>query len=194
MPHPIGPGTELWDLLDASRAPLGQTHPRGRQFPMPAGTYHAVVYIFTTTTDGRLLLTRRSMKKRAFPGFWEITGGSVLAGEDSLAAACRELAEETGLTPPAATLNRLTTLRIPGAFVDVYHAPLDALAAETAITLQEGETEDYAWVTFYELERHLQQGDFPPTGAMAYGAVRAQLMKKLGEASWLPTAAGEGTV
>ena len=33
---------ELWDLLDKDRRPLGQTHPRGRQYPMPHGTYHTV--------------------------------------------------------------------------------------------------------------------------------------------------------
>lgn len=25
---------ELWDLLDKDRRPLGQTHPRGRQYPI----------------------------------------------------------------------------------------------------------------------------------------------------------------
>ncbi len=27
---------ELWDLLDKDRRPLGQTHPRGRQYPHAA--------------------------------------------------------------------------------------------------------------------------------------------------------------
>lgn len=185
MSEPILPGVERWDLCDASRTPLGMTHPRGRQFPMPAGTYHVVVYIFTTAADGRLLLTRRSQRKRSFPGFWEITGGSVLAGEDSFTAARRELSEETGLMPPAEAMAQLASLRIPGAFVDVYHDHLTTPAAETPITLQEGETEGHTWVTFYELERHIQAGDFPPTEAMAYGAVRSLLMEQLEASLWL---------
>ena len=38
---------ELWDLLDKDRNPLGITHPRGRQYPMPPHTYHTVVSVFT---------------------------------------------------------------------------------------------------------------------------------------------------
>ena len=80
---------ELWDLLDKDRIPLGKTHPRGREYPMPEGTYHLVVYVMTVDTDGRILLTRRSEKKRSYPGYWELTGGSAVAGEDSLTAVRR---------------------------------------------------------------------------------------------------------
>ncbi len=176
---------EIWDLYDASRAPLGVTHPRGRQYPLPAGTYHLVVYILTVSADGRLLLTRRAPTKRAFPGFFEFTGGSGVAGEDSLTAARRELCEETGLSPSPEAMTRLAALRIPEAFADVYLVRLATVAEATAVTLQEGETVESRWVTFYELERHIQRGEIPPTGALVYGAVRAQLMALLPEALWL---------
>ena len=58
----------LWDLYDRDRAPLGITHPRGRQYPMPTGTYHTVVTVFTVSADGKLLLTRRSLQKNMYPG------------------------------------------------------------------------------------------------------------------------------
>ena len=51
---------ELWDLLDKDRNPLGRTHPRGRQYPMPPHTYHTVVSVFTVDRQNRLLLTRRA--------------------------------------------------------------------------------------------------------------------------------------
>ena len=89
---------ELWDLLDKDRRPLGQTHPRGRQYPMPHGTYHTVVTVYTVDDRGRLLLTRRAACKGMYPGWWEVTGGSGIAGEDSLTSARRELREETGIT------------------------------------------------------------------------------------------------
>ena len=71
---------ELWDLLDKDRRPLGQTHPRGRQYPMPHGTYHTVVTVYTVDDRGRLLLTRRAACKGMYPGWWEVTGGSGIAG------------------------------------------------------------------------------------------------------------------
>ena len=81
---------ELWDLLDKDRRPLGQTHPRGRQYPMPHGTYHTVVTVYTVDDRGRLLLTRRAACKGMYPGWWEVTGGSGIAGEDSLTSARRD--------------------------------------------------------------------------------------------------------
>ena len=88
---------ELWDLLDKDRTPLGITHPRGRQYPMPPHTYHTVVSVFTVDIHNRLLLTLRASTKGMYPGYWEFTGGSGVSGEDSLTSAHRELWEETGL-------------------------------------------------------------------------------------------------
>ena len=172
---------ELWDLLDKDRTPLGQTHPRGIQHPMPEGTYHLVVYALTVDMEGRLLLTRRTPNKRSFPGYWEFTGGSALAGEDSITAARRELAEETGLDVPAEGMTLLASHRIPEAFADVYLARLDAAAEDVTITLQEGETDDSQWVTFRHMEDLIRQGKIPSTVAMIYGTVRAQLIDLIGK-------------
>lgn len=48
---------------------------------------------------GRVLLTRRPRHMRTFPGCWVLPGGSVDPAESTLAAALRELHEETGLRP-----------------------------------------------------------------------------------------------
>lgn len=55
----------------------------------------AEVYIFH---DNALLMIKRSQTKKKFPGFWSIPGGHIEAGEDPLAAAIREVQEETGVT------------------------------------------------------------------------------------------------
>ena len=71
---------ELWDLLDKNRKPLGITHPRGRQYPMPPHTYHTVVTVFTVDASNRILLTLRAPTKGMYPNYWEFTGGSGVAG------------------------------------------------------------------------------------------------------------------
>ena len=86
---------ELWDLYDKDRRPLGRTHQRG--LPVPPGAYHLAVIVVILNPKGEVLLTRRAPEKDACPGWWENTGGSVLAGETSLEAITRELREETGL-------------------------------------------------------------------------------------------------
>lgn len=175
---------EFWDLLDEQRNPLGVTHPRGRQYPMPPRTYHTVVTVLTVDADGRILLTLRAPTKGMYPSYWEITCGSAIAGEDSLTAARRELSEETGIFVPRESLSLLATLREPSAFMDCYLCRVDA--ESVSVTLQEGETVDCKWVTLYELERMIHRGELPPPVAMRYGFVKAALTDILGEDLFLP--------
>lgn len=180
---------ELWDLLDKDRNPLGITHPRGRQYPMPPHTYHAVVSVFTVDADNRLLLTLRAPTKGMYPDYWEFTGGSGVSGEDSLTSAWRELSEETGITVPKEDLIFLGTLREPSAFMDCYLCRLNGVGEDVTITLQEGETVDYQWVTFCEFETMIHKGLIPPPCAMRYGFVKQALTDLIGDDAWLqPTA------
>ncbi len=182
---------ELWDLLDKNRNPLGVTHPRGRQYPMPPHTYHTVVSVFTVDGRGRLLLTLRAPTKGMYPGYWEFTGGSGVAGEDSLTSAHRELSEETGIDCPAGELILLGTLREPSAFMDCYLCRLSEAGEDVTVTLQEGETVDCRWVTFCEFETMIHKGLIPPPCAMRYGYVKAKLTEIIGDDAWLQSAAEE---
>jgi 8-oxo-dGTP pyrophosphatase MutT (NUDIX family) len=76
--------------------------------------------VWIVNSRGEYLITQRAPEKRAFPLLWEAPGGSVLAGEDSLAAALRETGEETGfvLRPENGAL--FTTWRRPDSFADVW--------------------------------------------------------------------------
>ncbi len=59
---------------------------------------HRSVAIIVQTTDGQLLVHRRADDQDVFPGWWDVAaGGVVAAGEESDAAARRELAEELGI-------------------------------------------------------------------------------------------------
>lgn len=59
---------------------------------------HRSVFIAVVNDDGQLLVHRRSELKDVWPGGWDVcVGGVVSAGEEWLAAATRELAEELGV-------------------------------------------------------------------------------------------------
>ena len=48
--------------------------------------------------EGRLLLGKRSARRRAYPGVWDLPGGHVETGETIEQALVRELHEELGIT------------------------------------------------------------------------------------------------
>jgi ADP-ribose pyrophosphatase YjhB (NUDIX family) len=60
--------------------------------------FTAEVYIFH---GDMLLMFKRSETKKKFPRFWSLPGGHIDEGEDPLAAAIREVKEETGVSVTA---------------------------------------------------------------------------------------------
>jgi 8-oxo-dGTP pyrophosphatase MutT (NUDIX family) len=138
---------EIWDLYDEDRKPLGRVHRRGDALLL--GENHIVVEIWTVNGRGRVLLTLRDQRKQPYPGRWENTGGAVLAGEDSLTGALRELREETGIRAEAGELEFLGGYRVPGVFADVYLLRRDVELKD--ISLQPGETVDARWATLEEI-------------------------------------------
>ena len=86
---------ELWDLYTENRERTGRTHIRGEE--IPDGFYHLVVHVWIKNSKGEYLISQRSANRPTFPLMWETVGGSVLAGEDSLTGAIREVKEEVGI-------------------------------------------------------------------------------------------------
>ena len=133
---------ELWDAYDENfRRVEGVSLVRGE--PIPAGAYHLVCDVLVRHTDGSYLLMRRDPRKH-YGGLWEATaGGSALQGEAPLDCARRELREETGIR--AEELQELGRVRSADThdveFLCVTDGPKDG------VTLQEGETVAYRWVS-----------------------------------------------
>jgi len=126
---------ELWDVYDENRNLTGKTHIRGEDL-LP-GEYHLVVHVWILNNSGQFLMTQRSPNK-GYPLLWETTGGSALAGDDSLTAALREVKEETGLTLLPEKGKILRQYSGPDNHVDVWLFRQDFDLAD--VTLQEGET------------------------------------------------------
>ncbi len=60
------------------------------------------------TNGGDVLLIKRGLHKRAFPGRYDGIGGHLERGEDPLTGALREIVEETGLTVHDARLRGIS--------------------------------------------------------------------------------------
>lgn len=105
--------------------------------------------ILVRHADGDYLLMQRDPRKH-YGGMWEAgAGGAAQQGETPLQCALRELREETGIAADA--LNEIGRVVNPGRHT-IYVAFLcDTHCDKSGITLQEGETVDFRWVSRDEL-------------------------------------------
>lgn len=114
---------------------------------------HRSVAVAVLSTDGRLLVHRRSDAKDLWPGRWDLAaGGVVAAGEDYGVAARRELAEELGLELGEGGV-KLTPLG-GGTYVDADVVTMGrcySVVHDGPFRLVDGEVAETRWVTREEL-------------------------------------------
>lgn len=139
---------EVWDAYNKEFEKIeGMTLIRGET--IPDGVYHLVSDVIVRHADGTYLLMQRDSRKH-FGGMWEATaGGSALTREGPLACAIRELREETGIESEALTeVGRVVNDHNHTLYVE-FLCVTDC--EKEQVTLQEGETSAFRWVTKDEL-------------------------------------------
>ena len=160
---------ELWDVYDRERNLTGRFHRRGET--LQQGDYHMVIHVWLQNSKGQFLITKRSPNK-GFPNMWECTGGSALAGDDSLSAAMREVKEETGLTLIPENGKVILSGISTDYFYDIWVFQQDFELKE--VVLLEGETCDVRYATAEEILKMQQEGIFVPYEYLA------ELFQKIG--------------
>jgi 8-oxo-dGTP pyrophosphatase MutT (NUDIX family) len=152
---------ELWDIYDKDKKRTGRTMKRD-DWHMKEGDYHLSVLGVIMRPDGKFLITRRAEDKGWAPGWWEVSGGAALAGEDSFDAVLREINEETGLDVSGCEGGLLFSYHRenPGDnyFVDVYRFLVDF--TEEDVILQEEETSGYMIADLKQIDVLGNQGIF----------------------------------
>ena len=150
---------EYLDLYDRELRPTGEKWERNDSVPIPEGKFHYVVNILCRNKEGKLLITKRHPDK-PYGGWWEISGGSVQAGEKPLDGTVRELFEETGLKAEPSELRYFGQIirERSGCIHNFYYYEGDF--SEKDIVLQEGETVDCRLVTPKEMEEMSERREF----------------------------------
>ncbi len=154
---------EIWDIYDANKQLTGRTMKRN-DWNMQPGDYHLTVLGVIRHTDGRYLITKRVQTKSWAAGWWEVSGGGVMAGETSQQAVLREVREETGLNVSgwdggyAFTYRRDNPEEKDNYFVDVYR--FTGTFTEQDLHLQAEETDGWMLAGVDEIRALAQQGIF----------------------------------
>ncbi len=162
---------ELWDVYDKDRKLVGKTHVRG--VPMKKGEYHLVVFVWVFNSQGQVLLTKRAPEKQSYAGLWALTGGSAVAGENSLDAICRELFEETGICAEKEEFHLTESYRRTGDFCDIYFLRKDVEISQ--LTMQPGETCEARWASRRELEELIAQNEIAAPDVKRYQQLKDKL-------------------
>lgn len=155
---------ELWDIYDIDRVRTGRVAQRGKpasEGGLGEGEYHLVVHICVFNGRGQLLLQQRQKDKEGYPNLWDVSAaGSALAGENSAAAASRELREELGLVHDFTKERPFWTTHFERGFDDWYFIRIEANIND--LRLQPEEVQDAKWADLAELERMLDSGEIVP--------------------------------
>ena len=147
---------EVFDAFDESGNSLGFELVRGET--IPKGVYHKIVQIYTLNENNHILITQRHPLKH-FGYYWEITGGSVIKGEDELSAAVRELEEETGIKIVKDNLILMKSYLGQNSIWFSYIHKVDM--RKQVIKLAEDETIDYRFISLDEFNHMIQTKQFP---------------------------------
>ncbi|MCR5337916.1 MAG: NUDIX hydrolase [Lachnospiraceae bacterium] len=155
---------EYWDIYDENKQLTGRTMVRN-DWNMKPGDYHLTVLgVLQRASDGKYLITQRVMTKSWAPGWWEVTGGGVMAGESSQDAVLREVREETGLDVSgwdggyAFSYKRENPEEKDNYFVDIYR--FIGEFTEEDIHLQTAETQGFRFATTDEIASLAGDGIF----------------------------------
>ncbi len=153
----------FWDIYDKNKQRTGRTMKRN-DWILQDGEYHLTVLGVVTRPDGKFLITKRRMDKSWAPGWWEVSGGGVMAGEESEDAVRREVTEETGLDLSGAEVTYLFTYsrENPGEgdnyFVDIYRVLVDF--TEEDLHIQEAEADGFQIADLETIKKYAEEGIF----------------------------------
>ena len=154
---------EFWDIYDENKQLTGRKMKRN-DWCLKEGKYHLTVLGVIARPDGTFLITKRVMTKAWAPGWWEVSGGGVQAGESSEEAVRREVKEETGLDVRNAeggyafTYKRVNPDEGDNYFVDVYRFVMDI--DEKDVSFQEAEIDGHMFATREQIESFAKEGKF----------------------------------
>jgi 8-oxo-dGTP pyrophosphatase MutT (NUDIX family) len=147
---------EWCDIYDQRGALTGRAVARGTE--LPQGEYYHTVQVWIRNERGEYLAQQRAPHLLSAPGMWATTAGYVLAGEESIGGALREVDEELGLQLSLDCLKRFDRLFMGHLMQDIWIA---LVSRDTVGNPTPGpEVSAWKWATKAEIAQMIEHGEF----------------------------------
>lgn len=111
--------SELWELYTKDKQRTGLYYVHGSGFPIPQNMYHVSVEVWVKNDRDEILITQRHPCKD-FALMWDNPRGDVMAGEEVIQGAVRELFDKTGIVASKEELTYLGETLIDDHFMVSY--------------------------------------------------------------------------
>lgn len=141
---------EVWDILDENGNITGKTMYKGSKTVRKPGIYHQGVDAWIINSENKILIQKRSHKKKLEPNVWAMTGGSVIKGETLLEALKRETLEELGIELNIDKAIKLARYKTDNIWTEEYLIKQEVDLEK--IIMQEDEVSEVKFATFEEIE------------------------------------------
>lgn len=151
---------ELWEVLDDKGIKTGKMMKKEDERNFKKDFYHLGADVWIINSENKILIQKRSKTKRLAPNVWAMTGGSTIAGENSLETVVREAKEELGIDIDIHKLKLLDKIKIASdhLYIDTYILRADYDIEK--MRLQDEEVSDVKWASWNEIDDLVISGKF----------------------------------
>lgn len=153
---------ELWYVYDRFKRKTGKIIKRDSEERLQDGEYHLVVTGILNNSENKILISRRSPRKKLYPNLWECTSGSVKLGETSIEAIKREIYEEIGIDLVRDKGRYLGTIQQNDYFREIWLFSKNIEDGE--IFFNDKEVVEVKWVTKEKYREMYKKNEIVPTG------------------------------
>lgn len=151
---------EKLDVYDKEKKRTGKIIERKQGVTLNKGEYIISVQCWIVNSEGKILLTQRSLNK-THGGMWEPTGGLVISGETSKQGIKRELKEEIGLDINDDKIELIKEIvednKDLNFFRDIYLIKTDIDLKE--LSFKDNEVMDAKYVTIEEFSKMIENNE-----------------------------------
>ena len=147
---------EKCDVVNEFGARTGRVVTRGTQ--LGPGEYYLVVHVWIRDEQGHYLIQQRAPHLLSGPNVWATTVGYVLAGEESIRGAIREVQEELGLELSPTQMQRVDQLIFENRVEDIWL--VDVVQSLLGAPVLGPEVSDLKWVSRGALGHMVTQKTF----------------------------------